>query len=174
MTISRRIFWVMAALIYTQGAQASIDVTGGEIRFSGRMVAQPCLVDGVSKDFDVDMGHTSTYELKRNDGKGKPVPFDIVLNCSSATNNIVRVYFAGKEEAASPGGITVSGEATGIALHLMNKDETAISINGLSSSIPLAVGRNVLPFMVYVQALSNVKVTPGDYTANATFSLRYD
>jgi len=174
MTISRRIFWVLAALIFTQGAQASIDVTGGEVLFSGRMVAQPCLVDGVSKDFNVDMGYTSTYELKRNDGKGKPVPFDIVLNCSSATNNAVKVYFAGKEEAASPGGIMVSGEAAGIALHLMNKDETAITINDFSSSIPLVVGQNVLPFLVYVRGLSNMKVTPGDFTANATFSLRYD
>ncbi|WP_336768930.1 fimbrial protein [Pantoea endophytica] len=174
MTISRRIFWILAALIYTQGTQASIEITGGEIRFSGRMVAQPCVVDGVSKDFNVDMGHTSTHELKRNDGKSKPVSFDIVLNCSSTVNKAVKVYFAGKEETNSPGGIAIIGEAAGIALHLMNKDETAININDASSSIPLAVGQNVLPFLVYVQALSNVKVTPGDYTANATFSLRYD
>lgn len=174
MNIYLRILWIMASLIYTHGTLASIEITGGEIRFSGRMVAQPCVVDGVSKDFNIDMGHTSIYELGRNDGKGKPVSFDIVLNCSSTVNNAVKVYFTGKEETVSPGGIAVSGEAAGIALHLMNKDETAININDTSSLIPLVVGQNVLPFWVYVQALTNVKATPGDYTANTTFSLRYD
>ncbi|MHC9060919.1 fimbrial protein [Pantoea sp. y20] len=164
----------MASLLYTQSALSSIEITGGEVRFLGRMVAQPCMVDGGSKDLNVDMGHTSTYDLGRNDGRGKPVPFYIILNCSSAVNNVVKVSFAGKEETVSPGGIAIDGEAAGIALHLMNKDETAININDASSSIPLVVGQNMLPFLVYVQALSGVKVTPGDYKANATFSLLYD
>ncbi|HHB1427579.1 TPA: fimbrial protein [Serratia odorifera] len=161
------------ALACCSAARADIVSEGGEVKFHGRLVAQPCVI--VTDAIEVAMEPLSAKELELNGGKGPPKTFNIALTqCSTNVLSSVVVLFEGKEDGLLSGRLETTGKAKGIALRLLNgKDGSVIDINQPAKSLALQDGDNLLPFAVYVEAQKTVPVEGGDFAANASFKLSY-
>lgn len=167
--------WLLLAAAGIGASHAEVEFIGGDIHFTGRLVAQPCIVDPESQDFSVELGQSSIQTIQQNGGKGPAVPFSIQLHqCNSKVAKSVTVTFKGVEDSQLAGGLQTSGSASGIALRLLTgADETVIDVNQPAPESPLVAGDNSLNFKVRVETLPESPVEAGDFTASATFALSY-
>jgi len=163
----------LLAVINVKEAQA----LDNNLHFSGALVSEPCNLDPQTSDISVDFGTVVEKYLYQNT-RTLGVPFVVNLtDCDISLGNKVTMTFKGTENSALPGLLVTTGAATGIAIGMETPEGTALPFNEPTPEYALATGSNQFTLQAYVQgepaAITQQTITPGDFSAAATFELAY-
>ncbi|EON6570243.1 fimbrial protein [Salmonella enterica] len=191
-----KIILVMAAAGMMYGASVfAADTTptagpfgSGKILFTGTITNSPCDIAPGDDAITVPFGQISYRKLNAADATTESKPFTIHLqNCAfdpdDATSNPNKVGKMSKVTVSFSGGAnvakkayTTSGSALHVGVQLLKSDNSTI----IEPNTPmpdgdaqqLQAGNNELNFYARLIALDN-GVTPGDFTASVTYTLKY-
>lgn len=168
----------MVAVIPTGSVQAAGE--DNNLHLYGALVAEPCIIPVGEDEIALDFGGIADKYLYQNT-RSPGQEFTLHLaDCDLSLGAGVKMTFMGTESTALPGLLAVnSGSGTrGIAIGLETPEAKAVAINKASEKFLLQAGDNYVPFKAYVQgepeAISNRTITPGTFTATATFNLEYE
>ncbi|EAA8388450.1 fimbrial protein [Salmonella enterica] len=192
-----KIILVMAAAGMMYGASVfAADTTptagpfgSGKIIFTGTITNSPCDIAPGDDAITVPFGQISYRKLNASDATTESKPFTIHLqNCAFDPNDAgsnpagsagkmskVTVSFSGGANVAKKA-YTTSGSALHVGVQLLKSDNSTI----IDPNTPmpdgdaqqLQAGNNELNFYARLIALDN-GVTPGDFTASVTYTLKY-
>ncbi|EMM5417978.1 fimbrial protein [Citrobacter amalonaticus] len=157
------------------------ELLGGDLSFTGVVMAYPCSIAPDSERVPVDFGKVSTKSLYIN-GKTVPVPFTIKLeDCTPSVFNSVTVTFSGIANGNLADRLAISatspGNAGGVGIGLLEEDDTPVRLN--VATRPAAINDTILRlnFQAFVEAepdaLANGTLTTGPFTATANYTLNY-
>ncbi|MFG5895202.1 fimbrial protein [Escherichia coli] len=149
------------SLLFTAPVYAA-DEGSGEIHFKGEVIEAPCEIHQDDIDKEVELGQVTTSHINQShhsdavavtfDSSAKTTGADPILNNTS------------------------TGEATGVGVRLMNKDQSNIVLGTATPDIDLAPtsSEQTLNFFAWMEQIDQATpVTPGAVTANATYVLDY-
>ncbi|EDX7835916.1 fimbrial protein [Salmonella enterica] len=161
----------------------------GKITFTGTITNSPCDIAPGDDAITVPFGQISYRKLNAADATTESKPFTIHLqNCAFDPNDAgsnpagsagkmskVTVSFSGGANVAKKA-YTTSGSALHVGVQLLKSDNSTI----IDPNTPmpdgdaqqLQAGNNELNFYARLIALDN-GVTPGDFTASVTYTLKY-
>ncbi|EAM8779402.1 fimbrial protein [Salmonella enterica] len=161
----------------------------GKITFTGTITNSPCDIAPGDDAITVPFGQISYRKLNAADATTESKPFTIHLqNCAFDPNDAgsnpagsagkmskVTVSFSGGANVAKKA-YTTSGSAQHVGVQLLKSDNSTI----IDPNTPmpdgdaqqLQAGNNELNFYARLIALDN-GVTPGDFTASVTYTLKY-
>lgn len=161
----------------------------GKIIFTGTITNSPCDIAPGDDAITVPFGQISYRKLNAADATTESKPFTIHLqNCAFDPNDAgsnpagsagkmskVIVSFSGGANVAKKA-YTTSGSALHVGVQLLKSDNSTI----IDPNTPmpdgdaqqLQAGNNELNFYARLIALDN-GVTPGDFTASVTYTLKY-
>ncbi|ECO1514588.1 fimbrial protein [Salmonella enterica subsp. arizonae] len=161
----------------------------GTITFKGTITNSPCDIAPGDDAITVPFGQISYRKLNAADATTESKPFTIHLqNCAFDPNDAgsnpagsagkmskVTVSFSGGANVAKKA-YTTSGSALHVGVQLLKSDNSTI----IDPNTPmpdgdaqqLQAGNNELNFYARLIALDN-GVTPGDFTASVTYTLKY-
>ncbi|MEY6296390.1 fimbrial protein, partial [Salmonella enterica subsp. enterica serovar Corvallis] len=161
----------------------------GKITFTGTITNSPCDIAPGDDAITVPFGQISYRKLNTADATTDSKPFTIHLqNCAFDPNDAgsnpagsagkmskVTVSFSGGANVAKKA-YTTSGSAQHVGVQLLKSDNTAIIEPNTQmpedDAQQLQAGNNELNFYARLIALDN-GVTPGDFTASVTYTLKY-
>lgn len=161
----------------------------GKITFTGTITNSPCDIAAVDDAITVPFGQISYRKLNTADATTDSKPFTIHLqNCAFDPNDTgtnpagsagkmskVTVSFSGAANT-SKNAYTNSGSAQHVGVQLLKSDNTTIIEPNTpmpdSDAQQLQAGNNELNFFARLIALDN-GVTPGDFNASVTYTLKY-
>ncbi|HEQ3521849.1 TPA: fimbrial protein [Citrobacter freundii] len=169
-------------------APTAVTVPGGQISFTGEVIAAPCAVDNDSANQVVKLGQVSTNVFSDVGSTSGAVPFSIKLTgCDlsgtdgSANYTKAAITFNGqtvagnnKALAVSSGGGVANSTAGNIGVQIQ-QDGAAVVVDGAGSSTAkaIAAGSNEMFFdAAYVATAKNV--TAGVANATADFTVTYE
>lgn len=162
--------------VYAAGEQENTD----NLRFSGQLVAQPCIIAPGNESVGIDLNSFigKSFYLQARSGSQS---FSVILSeCDLSVGKTVRVSFKGNESLALPGllALDAGSKASGIAIGLETANGTPLPLGKETAEYPLKQGENRIDFKAYVQgepdAITNKSITPGPFTATVTFYLNYE
>ncbi|ELR4457160.1 fimbrial protein [Salmonella enterica] len=161
----------------------------GKILFTGTITNSPCDIAPGDDAITVPFGQISYRKLNTADATTDSKPFTIHLqNCAFDPNDTgtnpagsagkmskVTVSFSGAANT-SKNAYTNSGSAQHVGVQLLKSDNTTIIEPNTpmpdSDAQQLQAGNNELNFFARLIALDN-GVTPGDFNASVTYTLKY-
>ena len=172
---------LMTALAAGSSAYAAEDNSGADnLRFSGQLVAQPCIIDEGSESRELNFNSVIEKSLYVY-GRSYSRPFSLLLSeCDLSVGKNVRISFDGQRSLALPDllAITEGGETSGIAVGLETADGSPLALGKKTSDYQLKAGSNEIFFQAYIQAepeaLTKKNIVLGPFTAVATFYLEYE
>ncbi|EDM1756845.1 TPA: fimbrial protein [Salmonella enterica] len=160
----------------------------GKIIFTGTITNSPCDIAPGDDAITVPFGQISYRKLNTADATTDSKPFTIHLqNCAfdpdDATSNPNKVGKMSKVTVSFSGGsnvakkaYTTSGSAQHVGVQLLKSDNSTIIEPNTpmpdADAQQLQAGNNELNFYARLIALDN-GVTPGDFTASVTYTLKY-
>ncbi len=160
----------------------------GKIIFTGTITNSPCDIAPGDDAITVPFGQISYRKLNAVDATTESKPFTIHLqNCAfdpdDATSNPNKVGKMSKVTVSFSGGsnvakkaYTTSGSAQHVGVQLLKSDNSTIIEPNTpmpdADAQQLQAGNNELNFYARLIALDN-GVTPGDFTASVTYTLKY-
>ncbi|AXC66743.1 fimbrial protein [Salmonella enterica] len=177
------------ASVFAAGSTPTTGPFGtGKITFTGTITNSPCDIAPGDDAITVPFGQISYRKLNAADATTESKPFTIHLqNCAfdpdDATSNPNKVGKMSKVTVSFSGGAnvakkayTTSGSALHVGVQLLKSDNSTI----IEPNTPmpdgdaqqLQAGNNELNFYARLIALDN-GVTPGDFTASVTYTLKY-
>lgn len=150
----------------------------------GNLIDRPCRIDPNSAALTVSFMDTALPLYRTYPGKSYKERFTIkLINCHASTlNKVVELIFKGQEEHALPGMLAVTGNNAGkLAIAILDTDESSLlklnEVHNLGRGTVVEGENVILNFSSYVQAsdaaIAGRSVTTGNYTAAATFELKY-
>lgn len=159
------------------GLPGAVEASEDNMNFNGTLVSDPCELDPTTSDVVVDFKSVIEKDIYLYT-RTASIPFNINLTgCDTSLGNVVTFTFKGTEDTALAGDLAVTGTAKGIAIGLENEDGVRIPLNQASPELTLAAGSNSFIFKAYVigesEAITNQTITPGDFSATATFEMAY-
>ncbi|MFG1174702.1 fimbrial protein [Erwiniaceae bacterium CAU 1747] len=150
------------------------------LRFTGQLVAQPCIVASGNESMEVNF-HSVFKKTLYKQGRSSSQSFKVLLSeCDLSLGKTVRVSFDGRRSLALPGllALNMDSAASGIAIGIETADGTPIPLGEKTSSYPLKEGGNEIDFKAYIQAepdaISKENITVGLFNATLTFYLDYE
>ncbi|HGJ4477094.1 TPA: fimbrial protein [Salmonella enterica subsp. diarizonae] len=178
-----------ASVFAADTAPTSGPFGSGKIIFTGTITNSPCDIAPGDDAITVPFGQISYRKLNAADATTDSKPFTIHLqNCAFDPNDAgsnpagsagkmskVTVSFSGGANVAKKA-YTTSGSALHVGVQLLKSDNSTI----IDPNTPmpdgdaqqLQAGNNELNFYARLIALDN-GVTPGDFTASVTYTLKY-
>ncbi|HIE9359440.1 TPA: type 1 fimbrial major subunit FimA [Klebsiella quasipneumoniae subsp. similipneumoniae] len=173
--------FAVAALSFASVAAnaATVVVNGGQVHFKGEVVNAACAIDAGSMDQTVQMGQVRTAQLNAAGKTSTPVGFEIKLvDCDTTVATKSSVAFVGSAvNAANPTVLALqsssAGGATNVGVQIVDKNGTALSVDGntFSSPITLIDGTNLFKFQA--RYFSTAAATAGTANADASFKVQY-
>lgn len=157
------------------------ELLGGDLSFTGVVMAYPCSIAPDSERVPVDFGKVSTKSLYIN-GKTVPVPFTINLeDCTPSVFDSVTVTFSGTANGNLADRLAISatspGNAGGVGIGLLEEDDTPVRLNVATRPAAISDTTLRLNFQAFVEAepdaLANGTLTTGPFTATANYTLNY-
>lgn len=160
---------------------APVQALENNVQVSGTLVSEPCTLDPGSAEIPLDFGNLVGkyfYTTARTPGQ----EFHIVLRgCDLSIGKNATLTFKGTESQALPGLLAAqNGDTRGLAFGIEVKNggnTVALPLNKPSPVFVLSEGTLDLTLNGYVQAepqaIQNQSITPGPFTATATFELAY-
>jgi major type 1 subunit fimbrin (pilin) len=146
--------------------------TTGTINFTGSITAVPCEIDTSATDSAVTMAKVFANDFTGVGTTTGTTNFKIALkNCGDTTNGAT-VTFTGTTDSANPQALKTSGDATGVALQLIDDTGTPVSVGTASKAYAIAEGSNTFNFAARYIATS-ATVGGGQANATALFALTY-
>ncbi|WP_129544232.1 fimbrial protein [Serratia sp. 1D1416] len=169
------------APVLAAGPFVSAQAAGGTyVHMYGALVSEPCVIPPGEDEITLGFGtvvEKFLYKYSRTPAQ----PFFIHLaECDLSLGSTVRMTFLGTESAALPGllAMDAGSGAKGIAIGIETPEAKAVKINKASDKFALQAGDNRIPFRAWVQgepqAITQQKITPGAFSATATFALEYE
>lgn len=150
------------------------------VKFSGTLVAEPCVVPPGEENVQLDFGTVVDKYLYAN-GRTHSQPFTIHLTeCDPSIAGAVSTTFSGTPSAKLPGllALDAGSGATGVAIGLETQDGRPLPLEQVSPVTPLSAGETQLVYQAYVQgepdAIANKTIGRGAFTATANFTLVYE
>ncbi|ECI0839844.1 fimbrial protein [Salmonella enterica] len=160
----------------------------GKITFTGTITNSPCDIATGDDAITVPFGQISYRKLNAADATTESKPFTIHLqNCAFDKDDAVdspnpvgkmskvTVSFSGGSNVAKKA-YTTSGSAQHVGVQLLKSDNSTIIEPNTpmpdADAQQLQAGNNELNFYARLIALDN-GVTPGDFTASVTYTLKY-
>lgn len=174
------------SLLFTAPVYAA-DEGSGEIHFKGEVIEAPCEIHPEDIDKNIDLGQVTTTHINREHHSNK-VAVDIrLINCDlPASDNgsgmpVSKVGVTFDSTAKTTGATpllsnTSAGEATGVVVRLMDKNDGNIVLGSAAPDLDLdaSSSEQTLNFFAWMEQIDNaVDVTAGEVTANATYVLDY-
>lgn len=165
------------AILMAGASISNVQALDNNLQFSGALVSEPCNLDPETSDITVDFQSVVEKYLYLN-ARTQSIPFVVNLTgCDISLGNKVTLTFKGTENSALPGMLAVTGVATGIAVGMETPEGVALPFNQPTPAWNLTSGTNSFKLMAYVAAepaaIQNQSITPGDFSATATFELAY-
>ena len=188
-TIRRRLHGSLRAGVITLLCATALPVAllsgaraagGTGVHMHGTLVSEPCIIPAGEENITLNFGTVVEKFLYRYTRTASQ-PFSIHLaECDLSVGTTVRMTFLGTESTALPGLLApdAGSRARGIAIGIETPEAKAVNINKVSDKFALRSGDNRIPFRAWVQgepqAVSQQKITPGAFSATATFALEYE
>lgn len=158
--------------------------TCGDLEIKGNLIDRPCRIDPASSALTVSFMDTALPLYRVSPGRSYQEKFTIKLvDCHASTlNKVVTVVFKGQEERLLPGMLAVSGSNAGkLGIAVVDIDGSSLlklnQVHNLGNGTVVDGKSVVMNFKSYVQAtdaaIAARSITTGDYSAAATFELRY-
>lgn len=149
------------------------------MEFRGTLRAQACTLHPDDAVIPVSMQATGLRDLQLG-RPGAENSFIIrLINCNLQVAGDAVIRFTGQESAETPGALKPDGtsQASGVALLLKNAQKQQVRINGAAVSYPLSGQETSMMFyselMGEPSAVAGGSITPGYYSASATFYITY-
>lgn len=148
------------------------------LRFSGNLVAEPCVLDPTTENIELDFGTIIDKYLYINQ-RVHSQPFTVrLLECDLSLGNTVSLTFSGTADSELTDMLAITGSASGIAIGLESTSGVALPFNKATPMYALTSGTTELVFNGYVQgkptAIQNHSIGRGEFNAIATFTLNYE
>lgn len=172
-----------AALLGPVAAFAAGDMGQGSITFTGSVTEAPCSISAADSNLAIDLGQVSKKILSGTGKFGTPVPIEIHLNGCNFTEDAtthalslskVNLTFPGQTSA--DGMIPNAGDATGVAIQLMEADNTT-KVNFTtagSRAVQMHQGNgNMLSLLARIANTGATAAGAGSVTAKVTYMLEY-
>ncbi|AHG21887.1 exotoxin [Chania multitudinisentens RB-25] len=173
MRFSARLLCMLVAL-------PGLSLAADNLRFKGALVAEPCTLRVADENLSVDFDVIVDKYLYRN-GRTLGQPLVLHLNdCDISLGNMVKLTFSGIENTKLHGLLAISGasQTSGIAIGIETTQGNLVALNTASYNQGLVAGNNTLNLRAYVQgepeAITKKTITPGNFSASATFLLEYE
>ncbi|WP_241048775.1 fimbrial protein [Achromobacter xylosoxidans] len=172
-----------AALLGPVAAFAAGDMGQGTITFTGSVTEAPCSISAADSNLAIDLGQISKKVLSGTGKFGTPVPVEIHLaGCNfeeDATTHAlklskVNVTFPG--QTSTTGMIPNAGDATGVAIQMMNADNTTAVNFGTTGSAATQMHQgngNMLNLFARIANTGATAATAGSVSAKVTYMLDY-
>ncbi|EAZ9179902.1 fimbrial protein [Salmonella enterica subsp. salamae] len=175
------------ASVYAANPPTAGSFGSGKIIFTGTITNSPCDIAPGDDAITVPFGQISYRKLNTADATTESKPFTIHLqNCAFDPNTPETAGSAGKMSkvtvsfsgaaSTSKNAYTTSGIAQHVGVQLLKGDNTTIIEPNTpmpdSDAQQLQAGNNELNFYARLIALDN-GVTPGDFNASVTYTLKY-
>lgn len=171
---------ILLLSVLTAGISASVSAAEDNVKFSGTLVAEPCVIPPGEENVALDFGTVVEKYLYANQ-RTHSQPFTIHLTeCNPDIAGTVSTTFSGTPSAALPGllALDASSGATGVAIGLETQDGNPLPLEQVSPVTALSAGENKLVYQAYVQgepgAIAAHSIGRGEFTATATFNLSYE
>lgn len=150
------------------------------LRFSGQLVAQPCIIDQGNETLKLEFNSLIEKSLYIY-GRSYSRPFSLLLSeCDLSVGKNVRISFDGQRSLELPDFLAIieGGQTSGIAIGLETADGSPLPLGKKTSDYQLKAGSNEIVFKAYVQAepeaIVKKNIVLGPFTAVATFYLEYE
>lgn len=169
-----------AALLGPVAAFAAGEMGQGTITFTGSVTEAPCSVSAADTNLAIDLGQVSKNLLTGTGKFGTAVPIEIHLTgCSFAavTGNTaaplskVSVSFPGL--TSTTGMVPNTGNATNVAIQMLNRDNTNLNFTTGSSETEMRNGDGSLQLFARIASNSATAAGSGSVTAKVTYMLNY-
>ncbi|HIE3988120.1 fimbrial protein [Serratia nevei] len=158
----------------------SLACAADNLRFSGALVAEPCVIPPGQETIALNFGSVVDKYLYTNQ-RTPGMPFSINLaECDLSLGKTVTVTLSGSESAVLPGLLALApgSQASGIAIGLESTAGEVLAINSPGSKMSLSSGGTTIRLQAYVRAepdaIANKKLVRGTFNATATFTLEYE
>ncbi|EMH4163338.1 type 1 fimbrial protein [Pluralibacter gergoviae] len=149
------------------------------ITISGYVRDNACAVATESKEFTVDLMNNAAKQFNTVGATSPLVPFRIVLSPCGNSATAVKVGFSGTQDSDNNNLLKIDGgssAAAGMALQILDSQQTILPINAPPSSITWTTLRpgqsNTLSFFARLMA-TRTPVNAGHVYATATFTLEF-
>ncbi|PRD13702.1 fimbrial protein [Pantoea coffeiphila] len=184
MKLCRWLLPLLPAFAISQSMAATTKMAGligGDLRFTGKVVALPCDVAPGDEKVPVDFKQIALKDLV-NDRTTKPIPFTIhLLNCNAVVFESVTISFSGNESPKLPNRLMITPEGAGdmsaIGVGLQLKDGSPVTLKQASPAVALSQGSMSLDFFAFVEAdteeIKSGNVAFGPFTSVAQYTLSY-
>ena len=144
------------------------DEGSGEIHFKGEVIEAPCEIHPDDLDMNIDLGEVTTSHINReHHSEKKPVNIRLI-NCDIAgwddgNGGVVSKVGVTFDSTAKTTGATPllsnisAGEATGVGVRLMNKDESFVVLGTEAPTIDLLASstEQTLNFFAWMEQMDN-------------------
>lgn len=168
---------LLAPPIVMGGNHSNVILSGGQMKFQGKIIAEACSVETDSQDFTVEMGQVRSNQFHDVGMDVNPTPFDIHLrDCNTFVSQTVSIQFHGVADSKNPQVLSVgegSGVAGDIGVALFDATNSLIAVNSSPRVVAvLQPGPVTLHFTAKYRAVGP-DVTGGKANAQGWFALTY-
>ncbi|CUJ54679.1 fimbrial protein [Achromobacter xylosoxidans] len=171
-----------AALLGPVAAFAAGDMGQGTITFTGSVTEAPCSISAADSNLAIDLGQISKKVLSGTGKFGTPVPVEIHLaGCNFEEDTTTKALKLSKVNITFPGQTSTAGmipntgDATGVAIQMMNADNTtAVNFGTGSAGTQMHQGNgNMLSLFARIANTGATAATAGSVAAKVTYMLDY-
>ncbi|WP_238876772.1 fimbrial protein [Achromobacter xylosoxidans] len=171
-----------AALLGPVAAFAAGDMGQGTITFTGSVTEAPCSISAADSNLAIDLGQISKKVLSGTGKFGTPVPVEIHLaGCNFEEDTTTKALKLSKVNITFPGQTSTTGmipntgDATGVAIQMMNADNTtAVNFATGSAGTQMHQGNgNMLSLFARIANTGATAATAGSVAAKVTYMLDY-
>ncbi|AUI88452.1 hypothetical protein BS333_19185 [Vibrio azureus] len=157
-----------------------------DMNFKGELLDSPCIIDPNNSDIDVTLRDIPALNMNYLPGKSVEMPFQIkLINCNLNQAGAISIYFNGETEEGMGNlqhkYLKVSGQNEGkIGLGVLDEQGELVTIGEGDSGYPIEINdENItVNFSAFIKstpdALENKSVVADNYSARATFEVRYE
>lgn len=171
-----------AALLGPVAAFAAGDMGQGTITFTGSVTEAPCSISAADSNLAIDLGQISKKVLSGTGKFGTPVPVEIHLagcvfeeDATTKALKLSKVNITFPGQTSTTGMIPNTGDATGVAIQMMNADNTtAVNFGTGSAGTQMHQGNgNMLSLFARIANTGATAATAGSVAAKVTYMLDY-
>lgn len=153
---------------------SSLFAADTNINITGRVVAQPCIVNGGNLNLDVDLGDIPANLLQAPSSSSVEMPFSLDLtNCPAGTSSVVARFSGTSDPAAGINYYKNTGTATNVAVALIQASTG--NLKGTGTTITQSVQSGSVSYALKAKAYSSAgNATSGTISATVVAAMTYN
>lgn len=153
---------------------ASLYAADTNINITGKVVAQPCIVNGGNTNLDVDLGDIPATLLQGPASSSVEKPFSLDLtSCPAGTSSVVARFSGTSDPVAGINYYKNTGTATNVAVALIQASTG--NLKGSGTTITQSVQSGTVSYALKAKAYSSVgNATSGTISATVVATMTYN